>query len=241
MVKIEQRELIGKTFNGLTIVSFSHTDGKKDMYNCNCHCGSQAVLEGIAVKNARVLTCGCNKDYLYIGKKHHYLTLNSRSHRDRWMVTCVCGNEFNVSGHWLRRSHIKSCGCKRSKFEATTMFEYGCINLDNMKKIVHLKSTALILQAARLSAGKEIYMIPKNICPMERYFRLEEGAEMSDRELTNLTAYFGITIGTFAKHVMDIEEYLVKRIQEIGMESEMSLLDLIDTLIKNKLAGHEAV
>lgn len=245
MVKIEQRELIGKRFNGLTIVSYSHTDDEnKDVYLCKCHCGNEKLLRGVGVKNGRTTTCGCNQDFLRKGQKYHHLTLVERNETlrgDRWFVKCDCGSFFNASGLQIRRAYIKSCGCKRSKVANTSTNEYSLIDLTNMYKVIRNKSTALILKACRMKAGKDITDIPSNIASVSRYFDLETNAELSDREFRMLTAYFDVSIGEFTNNVLKIEKYLIERVQSIGMESEMTLTDLIDTLIANMLSGKDNV
>lgn len=244
MNKIEPRELVGKRFNGLTILSFSHTAEGKDMYNCKCHCGNSKVMWGISVKNGREFTCGCNIDFLKEGQQYNHLTLLKRnvSYRtDRWYVECVCGNSFNITGIQIRRGYVKSCGCKRNRSTGTSINELALINLKDMMKIIRLRCIAFTLKAYRMKANKDLADIPKYIASPSRYFDLESGSGMSEQEFKSLTTFFNVSMGTFMSDMLKFEEHIVARVRVIGMESELELPDLITTLFANMVSGLDNV
>lgn len=64
--KIEKAssDIIGKTFNQLTVLSFDHyenkPDGRKKYYfKCRCTCGNECVVEKLSLVNNATKSCGC--------------------------------------------------------------------------------------------------------------------------------------------------------------------------------------
>lgn len=56
------RNLVGKKFNMLTVVSFSHFSEKGYPYwNCLCDCGNEKVIGEHNLRNGRTKSCGCLK------------------------------------------------------------------------------------------------------------------------------------------------------------------------------------
>jgi len=53
-----KRDWSGERINAITIVSFSHKDGKNYFWNCRCDCGKEFVIRGHNLyKNPK--SCGC--------------------------------------------------------------------------------------------------------------------------------------------------------------------------------------
>lgn len=54
------KDLIGKRFGRLTVLSFSHVNvNKKRIYNCVCSCGSHVKVIGASMLNGTTKSCGC--------------------------------------------------------------------------------------------------------------------------------------------------------------------------------------
>lgn len=59
------KDLVGQTFNYLTVVEFSHTtnNGKSryTFWKCICSCGNEKVVRGDHLKSGNTKSCGCHK------------------------------------------------------------------------------------------------------------------------------------------------------------------------------------
>lgn len=53
-------DITGKTFNRLTVTSFSHrTQRRRSYWNVKCECGKETKVRGDSLKNGEVKSCGC--------------------------------------------------------------------------------------------------------------------------------------------------------------------------------------
>ena|SRR5688572_24668095 len=55
------KDLTGKTFGKLTVVSLFSTYPAITKYNCICECGKRKVVQGSALTSGHTKTCGCSK------------------------------------------------------------------------------------------------------------------------------------------------------------------------------------
>ena len=133
---------VGKKYGYLTVLE---RDGSKDnraMWRCQCKCGKQVTVSGKALRNGTTQSCGClwtenlikrNMERgggdlsgqrfgkLTVIKFSHWLDHNN-GHRDRmWLCKCDCGNECIVNHRYLRVGDTESCGCIKSRGNATIM------------------------------------------------------------------------------------------------------------------------
>src|SRR5262245_59967365 len=53
------RDEIGKTYNKLTVIAFSHSDGHQRWYDCQCICGNMARVQIVSLRNGHTKSCGC--------------------------------------------------------------------------------------------------------------------------------------------------------------------------------------
>lgn len=65
-----------------------------------------------------------------IGSKFNRFTVvadapKSKSRNAMWLCKCQCGEERNVSTSDLKRGHVKSCGCFRREFTASSKTKHG--------------------------------------------------------------------------------------------------------------------
>lgn len=239
-------DLIGKSFNGLTIKSFKEKDEDGfDLFNCLCHCGNKVVRRGKSVKTNRTRTCGCNIDYdSLVGRTYsnlHVVRNTGTGRSDRYLVKCTCGVEFELMGTQLRHGYIRSCGCNRIKGDyETRYYEYKSTNFANLDNVLMNKSRGLIFKAYRKKLGRNIQDI--NIVPVDRYYNIEAGlVEATAKELKSLHTFFGIDLTKFEQNAKLIFERTKKDVMEIGMDSKMELVDLIDVVIHNILAKKSAM
>lgn len=99
-------------------------DNKNSYWECKCKCGNVFVASGHALKNGRILSCGClNKEMS--GKRNFVDITGERfgklvarenigsNHKGKalWKCDCDCGAECIVEGTQLRSGKTKSCGC----------------------------------------------------------------------------------------------------------------------------------
>lgn len=128
---------IGKTYNRLTVIEFSHNDkNNKKIYKCRCECSNIVYATSANIKNGVVKSCGClflEMLYERKGEKHPnwkggisyepYCVLFNNEFkkrvRDFWNNTCVeCGKTKEEEGANLCVHHVnfdkESC-CNDSK------------------------------------------------------------------------------------------------------------------------------
>jgi hypothetical protein len=54
-------DLIGQTFNRLTVISEAETKNNFSYWNCICECGKETTVLGSSLKNGNTKSCGCLK------------------------------------------------------------------------------------------------------------------------------------------------------------------------------------
>lgn len=107
---------IGKKYNQLTVVSYSHTNDRGELiWNCQCDCGNLTTAKTRDLKNGHKKSCGCLWSPSLIGQKFGKLTVIEKSHSDGhyvyWKCHCDCGQTTIVSGANLKSGNTSSCGC----------------------------------------------------------------------------------------------------------------------------------
>lgn len=243
MRKLTSFDLVGKTYNGLTIKSFnSTTDEGRDLYNCQCICGNTVVLVGVDVRNNKPRTCGCNTSYTtYIGKRYGKLEVTesiSGNRTDRLLVKCDCGVQFEVNGSQLRYGYLTSCGCSAETKNNVRREESSTIDLSNMETILQNKVTGILLQSSRnlnKLRKEDIVFITQ-----DRLYDIENGlAKVTNKELTQLLKTYKVSSEVFNKLLESTKNRLRLRISEIGMDTKMTLPELIDAIVINGLKGHK--
>jgi len=126
------KDITGKTYRNLTVVSFSGIHDKESWWNCECVCGGKIEASAGDLNRGNVNSCGClkykNKRNL-TGQRFAYLTAveeNGRKNRMVvWKCLCDCGNEIDVVSHNLVSGHTKSCGCMSSYLKAVGQTTHG--------------------------------------------------------------------------------------------------------------------
>ena len=113
------KDLSGKVFGKLTVVSFAGSDKRGNAkWLCKCECGNEKTVLGVSLTVGNTKSCGCItrpfKDLS--GKVFGKLTVVNFAGRDKrniltWSCKCECGNEKVITGGSLTSGLTKSCGC----------------------------------------------------------------------------------------------------------------------------------
>lgn len=129
------KDLTGKVFGQLTVLSFSHTTTNGAYWLCRCTCGTEKVVPSKLLKNGRAVSCGCKKAQIVrstiersierrremfgtidlVGKRFGSLTVLERvscKHHNMWLCRCDCGKVVTKSSSNLANAN-PSCGCKQ--------------------------------------------------------------------------------------------------------------------------------
>lgn len=108
--KVARTELIGQTFNELTVIGFN-IDTR--LWICKCSCGNIKEVKGYDLLNNKMQTCGHNKNKPrtdLTGKQFSCLTVNKYIGNGSWECLCSCGNKTKATTTELIRGYKKSCG-----------------------------------------------------------------------------------------------------------------------------------
>lgn len=111
-----EREMVGKRFGKLTVISVSHRDKSKRnalFFKCKCDCGGETIVSSLNLRQGKTKTCG-NCINNIIGKKFSHLTVLEHVHsstKSKYIkVRCDCGNEKNMLKLSVIHGRFKTCG-----------------------------------------------------------------------------------------------------------------------------------
>lgn len=121
------KDLIGMKFGKLTVMSYSHQEGKNHFWNCECDCGSKIIANGKTMRAGNKTSCGCAKrkinlkarKYDLSNKKFGKLTAIEPRNKSLWFCKCECGNTTEVKTADLVRGFTQSCGCISTNFDGS--------------------------------------------------------------------------------------------------------------------------
>lgn len=128
-------DLVGQTFNRLTVLKYVGVIRKHSSWLCCCACGNEVIVTGSHLKTGHTKSCGCvKKEKLQdiTGQIFGLWTVVSFSHfaksgnkqRPYWNCKCACGNEGVVRGDVLKSGGSKSCGCYEKDRSLIELPEY---------------------------------------------------------------------------------------------------------------------
>ena len=129
------KDLTGKKFGNLLVLSYSRYDGKNHLWNCKCDCGNAIEAIGKSLTSGNRKSCGCAKRkikpsmrrYDLANKKFGKLVAISPENHSFWKCKCDCGNEVLVKTADLLRGFTQSCGCvsnNHSSFQEIEVKEF---------------------------------------------------------------------------------------------------------------------
>jgi hypothetical protein len=239
MRKLKAEDLVGNTYNALKILSYHSTDDlNRDMYLCQCECNNHVVRHGVGVKTGRYISCGCRAGTTDLtGRRYGKLTIIGGCNGNRygrWQVACDCGTKFNVDGSRLRLGNVTSCGCSKRQGKEDTGYESTRMDLSRAEQVVTNKVRGMILQSYRNRAKLKIESL--TFIPTERYYYLENGLEtFKNKELDVTLSFFGKARYDFDNLVSKIKPAVLDHVLANGMDTSMSMEDLIDSFFYNTI------
>lgn len=92
---MKRLELVGQTFNRLTVDSFAYVKGNTTFWNCTCSCGAKRIVQGTRLVNGTTKSCGCYvRDKIIERNKTQalYNTRSNRLYRIYWGIKSRCYN-----------------------------------------------------------------------------------------------------------------------------------------------------
>jgi len=122
---------IGNKYGMLTVVDLAlpiitKRGKRRTAWLCRCDCGRECVVDGGALKEGHVKSCGCLRGKrpsidltgmvfgrLTVIKEADPAVLPSGKKHRTWLCHCQCGQELVVTQNNLKRGITKSCGCLR--------------------------------------------------------------------------------------------------------------------------------
>lgn len=117
--KARLKDLTGMTFGRLTVLEYSHKDGKRHFWKCSCSCdGKEVIVEGGLLRSGRTKSCGCIKVERckskkpkedLTGKVFGNLTVESYIKHSYWKCKCRCGNYRVVHSMLLKNGSVLKC------------------------------------------------------------------------------------------------------------------------------------
>lgn len=121
---MKHKDLTGKKFGSLTVLSLSHMDKRNGAYyKCLCDCGKEIAVMGANLSSGKQTSCGCSRKKLHndlSGLKFGLLTVikpvdckKSKRNQNIYQYECMCecGNTVIVQHDCLTQGHTTSCGC----------------------------------------------------------------------------------------------------------------------------------
>ena len=125
---ILETDLTGFSFGEFVVTGFSHSDGRRKYWRCECSCGETVLMDTYTIHSGKKVHC---RSHAHInpltidltGQRFGRLTVvekmpyNDKFNRILWRCKCDCGNEKIVMGAYLRTGAVSSCGCLVSKGE----------------------------------------------------------------------------------------------------------------------------
>lgn len=118
-----QINLLGNTFNKLTVVALVKGKRNKPQWNCRCVCGNTVKATTNDLQLGIVKSCGCDTtkvnddltgirfDKLVVIKP----VLGSNTKKNHWVCECDCGTVTEVYISNLKSGATKSCGRNKCK------------------------------------------------------------------------------------------------------------------------------
>lgn len=124
MAKEINRDLTGKIFERLTVLSRAPSVNGRKMWNCKCECGNTKTIREDSLISGKTRSCGCLHKEInsksktdLTGMQFERLTVikeddNWNGKGNKWICKCNCdGKLISVLGRSLLEGHTRSCGC----------------------------------------------------------------------------------------------------------------------------------
>ena len=233
--KANLEDLIGQTFNRLTIINAVREKRGKDSHEqvyvtCKCECGNTIQARLSVLKNETIKSCGClhketvSKDWTKaIGQKFGKLTvidIKKEGYEVIAICKCDCGNIKRMRYRALKKNANPSCGCDK---KAAAKY-----NLDDL---IGQKYSQLTIKSAIRNERSELYVDAECECGNvihTRYRNLTTGHTKTcgKCKMIDLSTLIGQKFGklTVINAYRNKEKIMVKAICDCGTEKEDILL-----------------
>jgi hypothetical protein len=139
------KDLVGKTFQNLKVISLSNIGKYGKIYLCECVCGNSKEYRGSALTSGKVSGCGCGIGKANLGKRHSenatskvgekYSKLTIISIEEdksnggyKHICQCECGNITKQIYSDMKRGKVLSCGCHQKEMASLTGSSIGINN-----------------------------------------------------------------------------------------------------------------
>lgn len=140
------KDLTGKIFGNLTVLSYYNTDSHGKNYLCRCKCGNEKIYRGSTLTSGAVIGCGCyvgksniglthdEEAMSHIGEKYGKLIIidiSKTNHQYNMVCKCECGNIKTIKLYDLSCGKTVSCGCYQKEQASKTGSTIGLNNYKN--------------------------------------------------------------------------------------------------------------
>lgn len=196
--------LEGKVFGRWKVVSYKGKRNSRDIWLCQCECGTTKEVQQRILLNGKSKSCGCSsKDKIkdITGETFGRLTVISfaytKDKRSYWNCVCTCGNTVILNAHKLTSGNTKSCGClhsgncesikERSALTSGNTTSCGCKQYkeSDTKELAEKlkKHKSSILKAKKDVFGGNISVLnEEQVKELEKHFKLKKHQESSKGE-----------------------------------------------------------
>ena len=95
-------DIVGKSFNKLTVISLAHTKNGSSFWNVKCECGTEKVVNGKSLVRHSIVSCGCwNKQKEWKGcgnlSKTYWSSLVTSANKEIYHLIY----QLNMHGNYL--------------------------------------------------------------------------------------------------------------------------------------------
>ncbi len=118
MPRSSKIDLIGKKFEMLTVIEYSHSNKLRAFWKVRCDCGTEKTVSRSYIRKAK--SCGCQMKthfhditgQAFNGNKAIRYVDKNKFNCFRWEFECKCGKSFISEGNDIVSGKIISCGCR---------------------------------------------------------------------------------------------------------------------------------
>lgn len=169
-INANRRDLTGKRFGRLVVLSMSWKDDGKGLATCMCDCGNTTIVNSASLPSGKTQSCGClqrerascanEKDWTGVVSDYgvKFIKQTHKNEQGQWLWECECGEcgkIFETLPAKILSGHTTSCGCRRrSSHEAFIKKLLDDVGVD-------------YIQEYRFSDCKDKYTLPFDFAIMD--------------------------------------------------------------------------
>lgn len=132
-------DITGQRFGRLEVLYRNGSNKyNQAVWHCRCDCGNEKDIVGSALRNGRIISCGCyhkeqfrqmahsrRKYSINPGDRIGSLTILEEIQMGQYKCLCDCGREFITTGKILSVGDATTCGCGINRLSHTFIDETG--------------------------------------------------------------------------------------------------------------------